>query len=82
MGSGTMDSDCSTLWIALHNATWNELGRHTAIQVVGKGFDEADKGSMFFRQGTKNQWKNKLNISHIKMIEKEFKEEMEFLGYL
>ena len=36
----------------------------------------------FFHQGTKNQWKNKLNISQIKMIEKEFKEEMEFLGYL
>ena len=35
-----------------------------------------------FNKGEKNQWKNKLNLSQIKKIENNLKEEMKILRYI
>ena len=45
------------------------------------GFFENSGNTNFFRSGNKEYWKNELSISQIKKIEKEFDEEMKFLGY-
>ena len=45
------------------------------------GFFENSGNTNFFRCGKKEYWKNELSISQIKKIEKEFDEEMKFLGY-
>ena len=45
------------------------------------GFFENSGDTDFFRCGKKEYWKNELSISQVKKIEKEFDEEMKFLGY-
>ena len=45
------------------------------------GFFENSGNTNFFRCGKKEYWKNELSISQVKKIEKEFDEEMKFLGY-
>ncbi len=47
-----------------------------------KGFSEATKNSVFFREGKSMQWKNILTIKQIEKIEKEFKATMNKLNYL
>ena len=45
------------------------------------GFSEANSWEKFFRNGEKNQWKNKLNVEQIRKIEKSCKEYMIKFGY-
>ena len=45
------------------------------------GFVEAQQVGPFFRSGTKNQWKNKLNKIQIQKIEGEFKKTMDKFNY-
>ena len=47
-----------------------------------KGFKGSVHNLNFFHAGTKLQWKQKLKLSQIKLIEKNFKKEMNDLGYL
>ena len=47
-----------------------------------KGFKGSVHNLNFFHAGTKLQWKQKLKLSQIKLIEKHFKKEMGDLGYL
>ena len=47
-----------------------------------EGFVEAPKHSKFFRVGKKNQWKEKLSLDQIKLIEENFKDEMAKFNYL
>ena len=47
-----------------------------------KGFGEATKNSVFFREGKSMQWKNILDAKQIKKIEKEFSSIMKKLDYL
>ena len=47
-----------------------------------KGFSEATKNSVFFREGKSMQWKNILDAKQIKKIEKEFSSIMKKLDYL
>ena len=44
------------------------------------GFEEAQSG-IFFRKGTKNQWKNTLNIKQTKKLENKFRDFMNKFGY-
>ena len=44
------------------------------------GFEEAQSGT-FFRKGTKNQWKNILNVKQINKIENKFRDFMNKFGY-
>jgi len=46
------------------------------------GFFENSGNTNFFRCGKKEYWKNELSLSQVKKIEKEFEEEMKFLGYI
>ena len=45
------------------------------------GFVEAQQVGPFFRSGTKNQWKNKLNKIQIQKIEGKFKKTMDKFNY-
>ena len=45
------------------------------------GFVEAQAERQFFKSGTKNQWKNKLNKIQIQKIEGEFKKTMDKFNY-
>ncbi len=47
-----------------------------------KGFVEATKYSKFFSVGKKDQWKDKLNNSQIKLLEKKFKSIMKKFNYI
>ena len=47
-----------------------------------EGFNEAQKHSKFFNVGKANQWKEKLNLDQVKLIEKNFKDEMIKFNYL
>ena len=44
------------------------------------GFEEAQSGA-FFRKGTKNQWKNNLNVKQINKLENKFRDFMHKFGY-
>ena len=46
-----------------------------------QGFEEISN-SKFFRKGTKDSWKNDLDLNSRKKIEENFKDEMIELGYL
>ncbi len=46
------------------------------------GFKESVQNKSFFQVGKKLQWKEKLQLSQIKLIEKHFKKEMNNLDYL
>ena len=46
-----------------------------------KGFIEAQKGRKFFKKGTKDQWKNKLNKDQLLKIEDKFKVVMNKFDY-
>ena len=46
------------------------------------GFDEQLKGRTFFRKGSINEWKSKLNSEQINKIEESFYDEMKELKYL
>ncbi len=48
---------------------------------IKDGFAEAQEGRRFFKEGTKNQWKNKLNKDQILKIEEKFKMVMNKFGY-
>ena len=45
------------------------------------GFVEAQAGRQFFKSGTKNQWKNKLNKEQIIKIEDKFEKIMNKFNY-
>ena len=44
------------------------------------GFEEAQSGA-FFRKGTKNQWKNNLDVKQINKLENKFRDFMHKFGY-
>ena len=46
------------------------------------GFKEALNHTKFFNIGKKNQWKDQLTLHQTKIIEKNFKKEMEYFNYL
>ena len=46
------------------------------------GFDEQLKGRTFFRKGSIDEWKSKLNSEQINKIEESFYDEMKELKYL
>jgi len=46
------------------------------------GFDEASEHGVFFRKGIIGDWKNNLDKSIVKILEKEFQSEMKELNYI
>ena len=46
------------------------------------GFKEASKHGLFFRKGKVGDWKNNLDVSISKILEKEFESEMKELNYI
>ena len=44
------------------------------------GFEEAQSDA-FFRKGTKNQWKNNLDVKQINKLENKFRDFMHKFGY-
>ena len=61
-----------------------EFSNFKKLQTTEKklGFFENKGDTNFFRYGKKEYWKNELSVSQIKKIEKDFKAEMKFLGYI
>ena len=62
----------------INSTNFNKLKKEEEL----KGFVEATKYSKFFSVGKKEQWKNKLSTSQIKLLEKKFNVIMKKFNYI